>query len=81
MADTRHLTGMSPDDLHRYFNYHLHEGVDLLKLGIVLEQMVEMGKMDPAVAETFEHMAAALLGALVNENNRAFGSPPRPPLR
>lgn len=68
-------------NLHREFNYKIHTAIDLLKLGIVLERMVEAGRLSPEMASTFEHQASGLLAAVTNENHRAFGKTMRRPVR
>lgn len=65
--------GKPEDAQHRRFNYELCEAIDTLKLGIVLDRMVEAGKLHPRLAELYRGQAGCLLALLRSENNRAHG--------
>ena len=56
---------------HRRRNFDLCNGLDMIKLSIVIDQMVEDG-LHPRVAELYKTQAGALLAQLRSENNRNF---------
>lgn len=63
---------MTPSEINsrrRKINYALHEGIDLIKLGITLDEMVSLG-LPKEHAEQLDKMAASLLKLLVIENDR-----------
>lgn len=58
------------DTQHRQHNYELCQAIDLTKLGIILEKMVNDGKLHPQMATIYKIQGNALLAALLSENNR-----------
>lgn len=70
-----------PDRLHASLNYQLCAALDQIRLGIVLDKMVAEGVIHANVATTFRHQASALLTAICNANDQAFGRDPKTPIR
>ena len=67
------LVRMTPDgDLHAQRHMELCQSVDMLGLGIVLEQMVSTGHLSPRLAEAFKAQADGLLAIMLAENHRSF---------
>lgn len=58
-------------DAHRKRNFDLCDGINMIKLSIVIDKMVEDG-LHPRLAEIYNLQAGALLAALRSENNRNF---------
>lgn len=69
------------DRLHRKLNYDLHQGIDLIKLGIVLEDMQKNGVMTAEEAKTYNLLASSVLTAIRNHNNKHFGKHQHIPIR
>ena len=67
-------SGHPVDDQHRRYNFDICRAIDMTKLGIVLDKMVEDGWMDSGMAKIYETQASALLAAIRAENNRCHGS-------
>jgi hypothetical protein len=64
--------GRARDDHYKRFNFDLCRALDMTKLGIVLDQMVETGAIDKRMAELFHLQAGSLLALMLSENNRTF---------
>ncbi len=58
-------------DEHRRRNYAICKGIDLITLGIALEDMVKAG-MPKELAEIYRLQANTLLALIRTENNRIF---------
>ena len=56
---------------HRKRNYDICTALDMIKLSIVLDEMVEDG-MHPQLARIYKMQGSSLLAALRSENNRTF---------
>jgi hypothetical protein len=63
-----HTTG-SWEGNHREINYKICTAIDLTKVSIVINKMVQEG-MEPELAEIFEAQAGVLVASLRTENNR-----------
>jgi hypothetical protein len=63
------------DDIYRSINYRICTSIDLCKLGVVLDDMVDQGLLDKIEARSFSVQAAALLSTIRQANDRAFGKP------
>jgi hypothetical protein len=59
-------------DQHRKINFDLCTAIDLTKVSIVLDKLVEAG-MHPNLAKLYKVQADALLQQLRSENNRIHG--------
>lgn len=69
IADAYHRIAHTLGDRHRELNYKICMAIDLLKIGIVLDEMVAEG-MEPEFVEIFKAQADGLLAAMRSENNR-----------
>ena len=70
-------TGLKPeaDQLIRKWNYELCTAINMIKLGIVLDEMVTAGHLDRTLALAYRANASALLAILRSENFRSFSGP------
>ena len=65
------VSGTKPDDdQHRHNCYELCQGINLTRLGVILEEMVNKDKLHPQLANIFKTQASALLASMLSENNR-----------
>lgn len=64
--------GKPADDTHRKINFELCRALDMTKMGIVLDAMVEAG-VNKQLAEIYRANASTLLALLRTENNRIHG--------
>ena len=76
MADARFNEDLCGTDdeagrAHRQRNYELCDALDMIKLSVALDDMVEDG-LHPQLAKIYKMQGAALLAALRSENNRTF---------
>lgn len=62
------------NDLFRARNYKLCTAIDMIKLGIVLQEMVDSGDLDERLANAYREQASGLLQVMRIENNRVFKS-------
>jgi hypothetical protein len=59
------------DSQFLHFNYELCTALNMLKIGIVLDKMVDAGWMEPNMRRIFEAQADGLLGSLRAYNGMA----------
>lgn len=71
------LVRNTPDgEMHARRNFKLCNSIDMIGLGIVLEDMVRTGHISQRQADAFEASARGLLATMLTENDRSFiGSP------
>jgi hypothetical protein len=60
----------SGDTDYKRNTYALCQCVDLTKLSIILEKMVNEDKLNPQIANVFMTQARVLLASMLSENNR-----------
>lgn len=58
------------NDLYRNRNYRICMGIDMISLGVVLEEMVKSGDLSEKKAEHFQSIASSLLHIIRLENNK-----------
>jgi hypothetical protein len=66
--------------LHLRLNFRICTALDMIKVGMILDEMVAENVLHPNAAKTFHAQATALLASLRNVNNQAFGLDPQAPI-
>ncbi len=60
-------------ELHRKRNYDICTAIDLIKLGIILEEMEQTGDLDQMKSKNFHNIASSLLYIIRKENDKLLG--------
>ena len=68
------------DETTRRLNYLLCSSIDMIKLGIVLDAMVEAGVIDGHERRCFHVQAAGLLASMRNHVYKSVGEPTVTPI-
>lgn len=61
------------DDQHRRNQYDVCQGLNMTRLNIALDKLVEQGTIPRALANLYSAQAGTLLAVILSENNRVHG--------
>lgn len=61
------------DDQHRRNQYDVCQGINMTKLSVALNKLVEQGTIKRELADLYKSQAGALLAVILSENNRVHG--------